>query len=66
MYGLEWHDFKVEEGTPSVASGCNLATPLVVMPSSSIKVASLVVQPYMHENVDEPILISFLALSLTT
>jgi hypothetical protein len=58
--------FKVEEGTPTVASGCDLATPLVVMPSSSTKVASFAVRPYMHENAHDSILVSFLAWSLTT
>jgi hypothetical protein len=58
--------FKVEEGTPIVAFGCDLATPSVVMPSSSIKVASLAMRPYMHENAHDSVLVSFLAWSLTT
>jgi hypothetical protein len=58
--------FKVEEGTPTVASGCDLATPSVVMRSSSIKVSSLTVRPYMHKNAHDSVLVSFLAWSLTT
>jgi len=58
--------FKVEEGTPTIASSCDLAAPSVAMPSSSIKVTSLAVRPYMHENAHDLVLVSFLAWSLTT
>jgi len=58
--------FNVEKGTPTIASGCDLATPSVVMPSSSIKVTSFAVRPYMHENAHDSILVSFFAWSLIT